>query len=96
MTMLWHRRWLFAHCSIHLVVQDHVSHFLPIFDQFGNLAGIIHRDGFAQIHLETAEIQILEESIHQPDLLVIRRGQERSQGGADPIPGREASRLLRA
>ncbi len=43
--MLRHGHWLDPGCSIHLVIQDHVAHFLPIFDQFGDLLRIVHRDG---------------------------------------------------
>jgi len=75
-----HGSWLIANCSVNLVVQDHVSHFSHI-RSIWEFAGDHPLDGFAQIHLETPEIQILEEGIHQPDLLVIRRRQERPRVG---------------
>jgi len=55
--------------------------FSPHIRSIWEFAGDHPLDGFAQIHLETPEIQILEESIHQPDLLVIRRSQERPRVG---------------
>lgn len=70
-----------------LVVEDFATQFLPIGSEFGDVAGVVHGDGPAQIHLEAAEIQLLEEGAHQVHLLVVGRLEEGAQHRPNPIPG---------
>ena len=51
---------------------------------------IVHLDGLAQVYLETAEVELLEEGIYQMHLLVVGGLKESAQHRLQPLPGAEA------
>ena len=46
--------------AVEPVIQDHVAHSLPITRQRGDLIRPVDADGAVQVHLEAAEVELLE------------------------------------
>ena len=59
------------HGTIYFVIQDHVCHLLAVAVNISNGACIVQRNVFFQVHLVPSEIEVGEEGIYQPNLLVI-------------------------